>query len=141
MNFSEAIRSCLTQYASFRGRAARSEFWFFALFNISCLIIASIIDNMLGTTFKFMDPTLGVQRSIPYGWFYSLVALGLFLPNISALVRRLHDTGRSGWWYWILLIPFVGAILLLVWFCTRGTQGENNYGHDPLAGGIAQTFN
>ena len=54
------------------------------------------------------------------------------IPSISVLVRRLHDIGKSGWFYWIILIPFVGAILMLVWICKKGTEGENDYGSDPL---------
>jgi uncharacterized membrane protein YhaH (DUF805 family) len=74
---------------------------------------------------------------IPFGLGYSLLSLSFlanFLPSISVLVRRLHDTGRSGWWYWIALVPLVGPILLLIWLCTRGTFGGNEYGPDPLAG-------
>jgi uncharacterized membrane protein YhaH (DUF805 family) len=63
-----------------------------------------------------------------------LAALTNLLPGISVTVRRLHDTDRSGWWYWIGLIPLVGAILLLIWFCTRGTDGANRFGPDPLSG-------
>ena len=62
------------------------------------------------------------------------------LPHLAVMVRRLHDTGRSGWWYWIALIPLIGAILLLVWFCSRGTVGSNQYGSDPLGGDLEQTF-
>ena len=56
------------------------------------------------------------------------------------MVRRLHDTDRSGWWYWIALIPLIGAILLIVWFCSRGTEGANRYGADTLGGDIGQVF-
>jgi len=71
----------------------------------------------------------GIGRTL-LGLFF----LASFLPAISVIVRRLHDTDRSGWWYWIGLIPLVGAILLLVWFCTRGTSGPNRFGPDPLSG-------
>jgi uncharacterized membrane protein YhaH (DUF805 family) len=75
-----------------------------------------------------------------YGYAYILVALGLLLPSLAVLVRRLHDTDRSGWYYWIVLIPLIGSIVLLVWFCSRGTEGSNTYGPDPLGGDIAQVF-
>jgi uncharacterized membrane protein YhaH (DUF805 family) len=77
---------------------------------------------------------------LAYGYAYILVALGLLLPSLSVLVRRLHDTDRSGWYYWIVLIPLIGSIVLLVWFCSRGTEGSNTYGPDPLGGDIAQVF-
>lgn len=60
-----------------------------------------------------------------------IIALGTFIPSLAAAVRRLHDTNRSGWFYLIGLIPLIGSILLLVWFCTEGTHGDNEYGPDP----------
>jgi uncharacterized membrane protein YhaH (DUF805 family) len=140
MNFGDAIKSCLAQYTTFRGRAARSEFWFFFLFMILVYIIASIFDRVLGTSFSFRNPATGLTQNMGYGYIYTLAALALFLPNISVMVRRLHDTGHSGWWYWIILVPLVGAILLLVWFCSAGTASDNEYGSNPLAGNLAQTF-
>ncbi len=141
MTFGESISTCLSKYVSWQGRAARSEFWYFMLFSVICYIAASIIDKMLGTTFNFTNPVSGVEESLGYGYVYALVALGLFLPALAATVRRLHDTDRSGWWYWIALVPILGAILLLVWFCSRGTAGSNRFGHDPLGGDLSQTFN
>ena len=102
---------------------------------------AMIIDNVLGTTFKSTNPVTGLPQNLGYGWCYVLVALGLILPSISVMVRRLHDTNHSGWWYWIILPTLgLGAILLLVWFCSRGTVGFNRYGDDPLHDGLAETF-
>ena len=132
MTFVKAIESSLSQYMTFRGRASRSEFWFFYLFSSIWSVVAIIIDNILGTQFKKIDSLSGGL----YGYVYLLVALGLFIPNLSVFVRRLHDTNRSGWWYWILLIPLIGVILLLVWLCSKGTSGDNDYGSDPLSGDI-----
>ena len=129
MTFVKAIESSLSQYMTFRGRAARSEFWFFYLFSSICSVVAIIIDNILGTQFKNIDSLSGGL----YGYVYLLVASGLFIPNLSVSVRRLHDTNRSGRWYWILLVPLISVILLLVW---KGTGGDNEYGPDPLSGDI-----
>ena len=129
MTFVKAIESSLSQYMTFRGRASRSEFWFFALFSSICSVVAIIIDNILGTQFKNIDSLSGGL----YGYVYLLVALGLFIPNLSVSFRRLHDTNRSGRWYWILLVPLISVILLLVW---KGTGGDNEYGPDPLSGDI-----
>ena len=74
-----------------------------------------------------------------YGYVYSLVALAMLLPGLAVMVRRLHDTGHSGWWYWIWLVPLIGGILLLVWLCSRGTVGDNTYGSDPLEGDLSDT--
>ena len=117
MNFGQAISHCLSKYVVWQGRASRSEFWFFQLFAFGCYLAASVLDTALG---------FGAV-------FYCLTLLGLFLPSLSAAVRRLHDTDRSGWWYWISLIPIVGAILLIVWFCQRGTIGDNQFGGDPVS--------
>lgn len=141
MTFGESITTCLFKYVTWQGRASRSEFWYFWLFSMICYVGAMVIDRVLGTTFQFTNPASGVEESIGYGYAYILVALVLFLPGLSAMVRRLHDTDRSGWWYWIILVPLIGVILLLVWFCSRGTAGSNRFGFDPLNGDISQTFN
>ena len=123
MTFMQAISSGYSKYVTFSGRASRSEYWFFTLFSVLVAIVTAILDVVLGLNF-----------AIFYGPLYVVFALVNFLPSISVLVRRLHDTDRSGWWYWIALVPIVGIILLLVWFCTRGTSGENRFGSDPLGG-------
>lgn len=140
MTFLEAIKTGLSKYVVWKGRASRSEFWFFMLFALLAAIVASFIDSILGTTMTTVNPMTGLEQSAGYGYVYMLVALGLFLPNLSVMVRRLHDTNRSGWWYWIVLIPIVGWILLIVWFATKGTTGDNEYGPDPLGGDLAATF-
>jgi uncharacterized membrane protein YhaH (DUF805 family) len=140
MTFVEAIKTGLSKYVTWKGRASRSEFWFFILFAFAAAIVASIIDGILGTGMKTVNPMTGLEQSAGYGYVYIIVALGLFLPNLSVMVRRLHDTGRSGWWYWIALIPLVGAILLIVWFATKGTTGDNEYGADPLGGDLTAAF-
>lgn len=140
MNFTDAVKSCLSKYATFSGRSARSEFWYFWLFSILIMIVASILDRILGTTFTMADISSGARVDAGYGYLYLIAALALFLPSLAVGIRRLHDTNRSGWWYFIVLIPLIGSILLLVWFCTRGTTGDNQYGHDPLGGDMAATF-
>jgi uncharacterized membrane protein YhaH (DUF805 family) len=140
MTFVEAIKTGLSKFVTWKGRASRSEFWFFFLFAFACMIVATVIDKILGTSFKTVNPITGLEQSAGYGYVYGLVALVLLLPNLAVMVRRLHDTGRSGWWYWIALIPLVGAILLLVWFATKGTTGGNQYGEDPLGGELTAAF-
>jgi uncharacterized membrane protein YhaH (DUF805 family) len=116
MGFGAAIGACFSNYATFGGRAPRSEYWWFILFYMIVEIVAQIIDRIIGA------PILSL-----------LAGLGLLLPNISVAVRRLHDTDRSGWWCFIPLVPVVGAILLIVWYCTPGTPGTNRFGTNPLA--------
>ena len=116
MNFSDAISSGFKKYATFSGRASRSEYWFWVLFSFLVIFAGAVIDSAAGTGYAF----------------YAIAVLALFLPSLSVLIRRLHDLNRSGGWYWIALIPLVGAIMLLVWMCTEGTRGDNSYGSNPL---------
>ena len=121
MSFTDAVKSCFSKYVTFSGRAPRSEYWFWALFTIGVGVLLRIIDNVL----------LGAPMASG-GILGGLFVLGTFLPAISVAVRRLHDIDRSGWWYWIVLVPIIGIILLIVWFCTKGTAGPNRFGTDPL---------
>jgi uncharacterized membrane protein YhaH (DUF805 family) len=120
MNFGEAIKSGFGNYATFRGRAARSGYWYWTLFAVLVTIGAGILDG-------------GLFPNNPSGVLGPLVSLALFLPSLAVAARRLHDLDRTGWW---ILITFtgIGIILLIVWDCTRGTPGPNRYGPDPLAG-------
>jgi uncharacterized membrane protein YhaH (DUF805 family) len=115
MNFAEAITSGFSNYVNFSGRATRSEYWFWVLFTILGLLATEIIDYALGLTV-----------------FYPIFGLATFLPSLAVGVRRLHDLDRSGWWLLLSLIPLIGAIVLIVWFCSRGTVGPNRFGPDPL---------
>lgn len=121
MNFSQSVVKCLSDYATFSGRSSRSEFWWFYLFTILVTIVCGAIDVM-AFGMEPHDPT-------PFG---SIASIVLFLPSVSATVRRLHDIERSGWWFWLFLLPIIGWIILLVWHCTRGKHGANAYGPDPL---------
>ena len=116
MNFGEAISKCLNEYVTFSGRARRSEYWYFALFNLIASFAAAALDMAMNTAV-----------------LQALVGLGLLLPSISVTVRRLHDKDKSGWWWWLGLIPIIGWIVLLVWFVQRGTVGANRFGPDPVA--------
>ena len=114
MQFGEAIKSGFNNYVTFSGRAARSEFWYWALFAFLANIAAGIID-----------------AGLELGFIGVLVSLALLLPGIAVAARRLHDLDRTGWW---LLIAFtgIGIILLIVWDCMKGTTGPNRFGADPL---------
>jgi len=151
MGFGEAIRTCFSKYATFNGRAPRSEYWYFVLFGV----IAGVVGNLIN-----------IAAGVPIA--SALIELVLLLPGIAVLVRRLHDVDRTGWWalfpipvligivmllgllhavgaerfpavvllvgmvVWIVTV--VVSIVLLVWACTRGTRGPNRFGPDPLAG-------
>lgn len=118
MGFTDAVGRCLGNYATFAGRARRSEFWYFWLFNLLVQIVASGMDNML----------LGGA-----GVLSAVASLALLLPGLAVSARRLHDGGRSGWWLLIGLVPLVGVILLIIWYVGRGEDGPNRFGADPRA--------
>jgi uncharacterized membrane protein YhaH (DUF805 family) len=118
MSFGEAISSVLRNYATFSGRAPRSEYWYWAFFLLIVSVIAMAVDLM-------------VFAESGYNPVGMAVSLGLLLPNISVAVRRLHDIGRTGWWF-LIAFTIIGIILLIVWACTKGTAGPNGYGQDPI---------
>lgn len=118
MNFQQAIASGFQNYATFAGRAARSEYWYWTLFAILVGAVAAILDAAF-------FPDLDARP------LHSLASLALFLPGLAVSVRRLHDIDRTGWWM-LIVLTVIGLILLLVWFCLRGTPGPNRYGADPL---------
>jgi uncharacterized membrane protein YhaH (DUF805 family) len=115
-----AYISVLTHYAVFQGRAQRKEFWMFVLFDTIIGIILNIIDVIIMSN---------ITGSI--NWLTIIYALALLIPSISVTVRRLHDTDHSGWWFFILLIPILGAILLFVFMILDSDSPENHYGENP----------
>jgi uncharacterized membrane protein YhaH (DUF805 family) len=124
MGFGEAISSGFRNYVGFSGRAARSEYWYWVLFSIICQVVAVVIDKVL-----FGYGTSALE---------ALVGLALLLPGLAVVVRRLHDLDRSGWFFLLGFIPLIGAIWLLVWFCTKGTWGSNRFGPDPLGQDVSR---
>ncbi len=121
MGLSEAIRSCFSKYATFSGRAQRSEFWYFILFTILGSIGIVILESLV-FGWSLVDP----------GGLSGLFDIVVLLPSISVAVRRLHDCGKSGWWWWLWLIPIVGWIILVIWYSKMGTFGPNRFGLDPF---------
>ncbi|MEY2194039.1 DUF805 domain-containing protein [Neobacillus sp. BF23-41] len=107
----------LKQYVGFSGRARRKEYWMFYLFNAIAMIVLTVLDRVLGT-----DPFL-----------HGLYSLAVLLPGLAVTFRRLHDTGRSGAWILIALIPIIGAIVLIVFMCTDSQADDNQFGPNPKA--------
>jgi uncharacterized membrane protein YhaH (DUF805 family) len=121
MEFPEAIKSGFRNYVTFSGRAARSEYWYWVLFAMLVALAAGIIDSALFANL--------IEDTGPVGAITSLI---LFLPGVAVAARRLHDIDRTAWWLLIILTG-IGAILLIVWACFKGTDGPNRFGPDPLA--------
>ena len=111
----------LKKYAVFSGRTRRKEYWYFILFNTLISIALTIIDGVTGT--------LNVEAGV--GLLSGIYAFVVLIPSIAVAVRRLHDTNRSGWWLFIMLIPIIGAIVLIVFFVSDSKPEENQYGLNP----------
>ncbi len=105
----------LKNYVGFSGRARRKEYWMFTLFNLIAMLVIGVLDGLLGTA----------------GIIGGLYTLAVLLPSIAVTVRRLHDTGRSGWWALIVLVPLIGAIVLLVFMVLDSETRQNRHGDCP----------
>jgi uncharacterized membrane protein YhaH (DUF805 family) len=113
----------LKKYAVFEGRATRQEYWMYVLFNSIAAIVFMIVDAVLGTS----------ASGMPFGMLTAVYLVGTILPSLAVLVRRLHDTNRSGWWVLISLVPF-GGLVLLVFAVQDSDAGVNQYGPNPKVG-------
>lgn len=123
MDFMTAIKTCMSaKYATFSGRALRSEFWFFTLFVLLASLVANVVDyGILG------------RSTEDFGPISAIFSLAVLVPSFAAGARRLHDTDRSGWWQLLVLIPIIGVIVLIVFFATKGEDGDNRFGAAPKA--------
>lgn len=120
MSFGAAVKSCFRKYGLFSGRARRSEFWCWILFFVLCSFTTSAI-----------DASAGLLTEDGLGPVNMLATVALLVPTLAVTVRRLHDTGRSGWFYFLSLIPIVGTIALLVWTVSDSQGFTNAYGPVP----------
>jgi uncharacterized membrane protein YhaH (DUF805 family) len=120
MDFATAVRTViLKRYADFQGRASRSEFWWFTLFAFLLNIVLQVITGLV--------PILGIIAIV--------IMLAVLIPSIAVAVRRLHDIGKSGWWYLLVFIPLIGALVLIYWFVQPGQSEDNQWGANPLGAG------
>ncbi len=114
LNFGEALAICFSKYCCFEGRASRSEYWWWVLFNF----ILSFVLNM-----AFIGDPLTIVSGV--------TSLALLLPGLGVAVRRLHDIGKGGGYIFLALIPLVGPIILIVWFCRESEMFTNRFGDIP----------
>ncbi len=121
----DAYIDAMRRYATFRGRSTRAQYWLFTLVYIVLLLVASLLDY-----------STGLASEDGGGVLSAIVVLVHFIPAISVTVRRLHDIDRTGWWYWIVLLPLAGFIVMLIFTCTRSTPGVNRFG-PPEGNGVA----
>lgn len=115
--FLGALKDGLARYVDFKTRSTRSQFWWWTLWSVIISIATSILDS-----------TLGMGDTGPIGL---LASLALFLPSLAVAIRRLHDIGRTGWWYLIVFLPIIGWIVLIVFFCKKTREEVNQWGAPP----------
>lgn len=125
MDFVTAIKTCLGKYATFKGRASRSEFWYWTLFTWLLSVAAMIVDSAISGGMAAAEP--GMQLGS------SLVMLVTWLPSLAVSVRRLHDVNRSGWWF-LLAFTVLGCVVLLYWFVKPGRDANNRYTEYGIVG-------
>ena len=113
---------CLTKkYACFSGRARRQEYWLFVLFNIIAGIIVGVISGVL----------VSVTNVTAFAFLGMIYNLAVLIPGFAVFVRRMHDIGRSGWWWLIAFIPLIGVLVLFIFCCLDSQPGDNDYGPNP----------
>ena len=112
MSIGQSVATVLKNYAVFRGRASRPEFWWYYLVYVIASLIVALIDNEIGAGNILLV----------------IFALALFLPTLAVTFRRLHDSDKRGWWVLIQLIPIVGTIIMLIFLVSKGTPGDNRFG-------------
>ncbi|MEH6545077.1 MAG: DUF805 domain-containing protein [Sneathiella sp.] len=125
MGMAIAVKSVLSNYVNFSGRAARPEYWWWALAVFIIMLIAGFLDAFVIAPLLGFDVTNDTATGTPLSL---IISLGILLPNLAVAVRRLHDIDKSGWWILIFFIPIIGFLLLLFWYVSKGTEGENRFG-------------
>lgn len=132
VSFIEAIKLGFRKYTAFAGRATRAEFWWWYLFTMIVFVpvyfVALIVAAASTPSSSSSSSSGGSGIALVLFLLLFVVGLALLLPTISVIVRRLHDTDKSGWWYWISAVPFVGGLILLVLLVMESTPGPNRYG-------------
>ncbi len=154
MNFIESTKTCFKKYATFSGRASRSEFWWFCLFCFILRIVANVLDmtfftpamaqeavdsmtnSGMGDAMQATDMAMAEQQNLmvaagPTPVFSLIATLGTLVPSIAVAARRLHDVNKSGWWQ-LIALTIIGLIPLLIWYVKKGEEGSNRFGDDPL---------
>jgi len=114
-------------YANFNGRARRKEYWMFSLFYFLFLMVAGIIGALLMTALN-SEAGVGI-----FGFLMFIGVLAHLVPGLAVTVRRLHDTGKSGWLYLLAFIPYIGSLIIFIFTVMDGEKGENKWGPDPKA--------
>ena len=131
MNFTDAVKAYFLKWNDFRSRSSRSEYWWATLFVIlASYPVGFIIGFVIGFSFAiagFSETTMEVVVGI----VFLPIQIFIIIASTCLVIRRLHDVNKSGWWY-LIIFTIIGIIPLLIWYCSKGTDGDNRFGKDPL---------
>jgi uncharacterized membrane protein YhaH (DUF805 family) len=134
----------LRRYADFSGRSRRKEYWMFTLGILIVYFLFFMLLMVGGGLSGMFDQSGAPPEFGAFAWviiaLFGIFALGIFIPALAVIVRRLHDQDKSGWFILIQFIPYIGGIIMLIFMCIEGTKGENRYGPDPKGENIADVF-
>jgi len=138
MSFMDSVKTVFGKYATFSGRALRSEFWWYVLFIFIAQIVLGMVDRTIFGPSELMNmSSTGMQEGMSFSFSYQpqpitgIFMLATLVPSLAVGARRLHDTGRSGWWQLIGIIPLIGIIVLIIFWASQGKEDENQYGANP----------
>ena len=131
MNFTDAVKAYFLKWNDFRSRSSRSEYWWATLFvTLASIPVGFIIGFVIGFLFAiagFSETT--IQTLV--GIVMLPVQIFIIIASTCLVIRRLHDVDKSGWWY-LIMFTIIGLIPLIIWYCSKGTDGDNRFGKDPL---------
>ena len=131
MSFSNAVKAYFLKWNDFRTRSSRSEYWWATIFVVlASYPVGGVIGGLIGFTFALAGFS---ESATLIALLIAMLPVQLFIITASTclVIRRLHDVDRSGWWY-LIIFTIVGTIPLFIWYCTKGTEGDNRFGKDPL---------
>ena len=131
MSFVEAVKEYFIRWNDFNTRSSRSEYWWATLFvTLASYLVGFAVGFFIGFTFSYAGFSEDVTMTI-IGIATFAMQIFIIIASTALVVRRLHDVDKSGWWY-LIIFTIIGMIPLLIWFCTKGSEGSNRFGQDPL---------
>ena len=124
MNFLNAVKSYFVRWNDFKTRSSRSEYWWATLFSVLVSLASELVNVAIASNPSALTLTIAILVLI--------LLIFMMIASLALVVRRLHDLDKSGWWY-LLIFTIIGIIPLIIWFCSKGTEGENRFGENPLS--------
>lgn len=124
MNFINAVKSYFVRWNDFKTRSSRSEYWWATLFSTLVNLVSQLVNEAITSNPSALSLTIAILVLI--------LLIFMMIASLALVIRRLHDLDKSGWWY-LLIFTIIGIIPLIIWFCSKGTEGQNRFGENPLS--------